>query len=200
MQTPWGPAQSIDKIADGILCVSTASHGGIILSPERNAKVPDYMRDRDGHYEEDCEYAIPFVVFEAEIRAWAKANGDRIMDAAKRSLANWNPDAFEKFFGVKLTPEQSHIRREESFEAAHANDWIGLAAWGDWAVGVPAGMVGVFASVGGRRSGSNIDGKHFLVPADEYKKREIFGFVVDPARHQEIPAGQITGRGKNDAR
>ena len=37
--TPWGRVQQLSMIADGIWQVSTASHGGIWLSPDRLAQV-----------------------------------------------------------------------------------------------------------------------------------------------------------------
>ena len=61
--TPWGPSQGSNKIATGIMFYHTARHGGVHLSPKRNAQVPDYMRAADGWYEEDCEWAIAAVVF-----------------------------------------------------------------------------------------------------------------------------------------
>ena len=43
MYTPWGPSQTTEKIADGITQVTTASHGGLLLSPERVKQLPpDY--------------------------------------------------------------------------------------------------------------------------------------------------------------
>ena len=77
--TPWGPAQIVDEPIAGVVCVSTASHGGVWLSEERLEQMPADARSADGWYEEDCEAA--FVVrqfpqaFEkgAEIEAWVKA-------------------------------------------------------------------------------------------------------------------------------
>lgn len=43
-QTPWGPAQTADVIAPGIVFYTTASHGGYHLSPERNALIPLAVR------------------------------------------------------------------------------------------------------------------------------------------------------------
>ena len=61
--TPWGAPQHITTLVEGIRSVSTASHGGIKLSAERNAQMPDYMRNEDGWYEEDSERARVAVVF-----------------------------------------------------------------------------------------------------------------------------------------
>lgn len=49
---------------------------------------------------------------------------------------------------------------------------------------IPADMVHVTATIGGNRSHDNATA--WLVPADEYKARGEFGFVIDPTRHQQI--------------
>lgn len=58
--TPWGIVQEIQTIAPGVFFLSTASHGGIFLSPEINSTVPDSIKDMtfcgqgfQGFYEED---------------------------------------------------------------------------------------------------------------------------------------------------
>ena len=58
MDTPWGPALTVDQLAEGITLVSTISHGGIHLSAERVAEMPPDQRVADGWYEEDCEMAF----------------------------------------------------------------------------------------------------------------------------------------------
>lgn len=64
--TPWGTADYIDQIAEGIYRMGTPSHGGIWLSRERAAQVPaNYKQWADKWakgkqrysgewYEEDC--------------------------------------------------------------------------------------------------------------------------------------------------
>ena len=51
MRTPWGAAQTVKVLIDGIGQVHTAGHGGFKLSHERNLKVPLYMRQTSGWYE-----------------------------------------------------------------------------------------------------------------------------------------------------
>lgn len=51
--TPWGASQQSYRYADGILCHSTASHGGFHVDAERNARVHAMLRNADGWYEED---------------------------------------------------------------------------------------------------------------------------------------------------
>ena len=67
--SPWGQVQKQTHYADGIDFVSTASHGGFILSPERveqvKAKFPGFTPwgGADGAYEEDCDAVIVISTF-----------------------------------------------------------------------------------------------------------------------------------------
>ncbi len=68
MHTPWGESQQTDTIAPGITRVSTASHGGFIISAERRAAMPDTLREFStfaggNAYEEDCDAAIVIAAF-----------------------------------------------------------------------------------------------------------------------------------------
>ena len=45
MHTPWGWAQDIEELAEGVWRVSTAGHGGLKLSRERWYSLPDVVRD-----------------------------------------------------------------------------------------------------------------------------------------------------------
>jgi hypothetical protein len=69
--TPWGPAQSVRMLAQGIALVSTAGHGGIKLSPERQAQMPASCRttpySSGGWYEEDCDILMPIYRFYSEV-------------------------------------------------------------------------------------------------------------------------------------
>ena len=58
--SPWGSVQHSDELAEGIVQVHTASHGGIKLSDERLAQMPTDQRTSDGWYEEDCEAAFVY--------------------------------------------------------------------------------------------------------------------------------------------
>lgn len=178
--TPWGAAQSSKRFAPGIIFYSTERHGGFHLSPRRNAEVPPYMRADKGWYEEDCDAAIVACTFPQFFTP------DDIHGSLD-SLRNWQPDQYEQFTGTKLQPGESLKRDEALFAAAHANDYVTVTAWGSWHESVPEGMVGVCATLGGKR---RFDGseRYFLVPEAEYYKGNWFqGFVIDPSRHKEVP-------------
>lgn len=180
-RTPWGKPDHVKEYAEGIVFYGTPSHGGFKLGRERNAMVPDYMRREGGWYEEDCEWAIVAMVHPIAFKDDPKA-----LEEARRSLRSWFPDEYERFFGVELKPGESFKRDERDFYRDHAADWLTLAAWGDWHERVPAGMVGVVASIGGDRTTGREAHRYFLVPKDEYETGHRFSFIVDPARHQEV--------------
>lgn len=72
--TPWGEVEDFDFMAPGIVRIYTASHGGIWLSPERNAQVPMHLKHEtflknglQGWYEEDFDVEIVAKVFPDEV-------------------------------------------------------------------------------------------------------------------------------------
>jgi hypothetical protein len=190
MNTPWGKAQSAEQLAPGIFAVSTAGHGGIKLDRKLNSKVPEYMRRKGGWYEEDCEWAIPYVIFSELLLA----NGDKHAigligrNTHISTLRNWYPAAYERFFNVVLVEGESSVRDSELFAERNANNWLVTAAWGDWQPGVPKGLVGVVATEGGKRGSylEKVAERYFLVPNDEYQNRSSNGFVINLDQHKEI--------------
>jgi hypothetical protein len=180
--SPWGAIQDKRELAPGIWQVSTAGHGGIKLSRERNAAVPDYMRREGGWYEEDCEWSIAAVVHPIGFQRLLPTKDDPFrseMEIAYSTLRNWFPDQYERFFDCHLPRGKSVIRDEQLFKLENENSFVVTAAWGDWAHWVPKGKVGVVAKC-------KHDEKWFLVDHDLYQKRGRNGHVIDPTRDTEI--------------
>ena len=182
--SPWGAIQDKRELAPGIWSVSTAGHGGIKLSRERNAAVPAYMRAEGGWYEEDCQWSIAAMVHPIAFQRMVTIEGrpDKTeYDYALDSFRGWYPDQYERFFDVKLKPGESRTRDEQVFQVENATNFVVSAAWGDWAHWVPDGKVGVVA----RRQSDGAE-KWFLVDGPLYQKRTGFGFVIDFNRDTEI--------------
>lgn len=82
--SPWGAVQHITQIAEGIVSVSTASHGGIKVSDERLALMPENMRSTTysggGWFEEDCDWCLVAVTF-------PEAFSDVVMKDARDTFA-----------------------------------------------------------------------------------------------------------------
>ena len=201
MDTPWGFAQHTENVADGITIVHTAGHGGIILDPARTAAMPAYMASAShagrSAYEEDCDWCMPVLIFEAEFRAYYQNTGqpdaDAVFNSAKTCLRNWHPDVYERFYSVTLDPRESYTRAKKHFDEENKDNWVTTAAWGDWHPNVPAGMVAVCARLGRDERTRCGKERFFLIPASEYSARDPgnkprFAFVIDPAKHTEIPA------------
>lgn len=186
--SPWGQVDHAEEIAPGIWSVGTPSHGGVKLSVQRQKDMPAYMRMTGGWYEEDCDWGLVALVFKAEfdvLRAWQKP-GDRTHYACAVGIVkDWNPDAYEKFTGEIIPAGESYVKRKQEAARANAENFVTIAAWGDWAKFVPEGMVGVVAKLGGRDNPAGAE-KWFLVPKDEYKNNSEIGFVIDLTKHQEI--------------
>lgn len=75
MNTPWGKAQEVKEIADGITRASTASHGGYRISAERHHAMPDVLRAHEPYagrhwYEEDCDWAVVALAFPDEFKPY----------------------------------------------------------------------------------------------------------------------------------
>ncbi|MFH1031071.1 MAG: hypothetical protein V1767_00670 [Chloroflexota bacterium] len=180
--TPWGESDSQHKLADGIILYGTPSHGGIHVRDDLNTKIPDYMRNENGWYEEDCEWCKVAIIF-------CKAFDGKQNKAAVDTFRSYFPDAYEKYFHVSLKPGESMIRDEHQFFINHKNDYIVVTARGDHDHGVPKGMVQCFAVRGGRDANghpASDQEAYFLVPEAEYQLRNHYGFVVDEAKHKRV--------------
>jgi len=106
MRTPWGKADSAEMLCYGIGTVGTPSHGGIKLDRKHNSLIPEYMRQDGGWYEEDCDWAIPFCVFEMEI--YNRGNCDKYVfksiteNQHRECLMHWHTAAFNKYYGQQV--------------------------------------------------------------------------------------------------
>lgn len=184
--TPWGRADDATTYARGVVCYSTPSHGGFHLSAARQAAVPACLRRVGGWYEEDCEWVIVAHVFPDLFTA------TEVAGARTTLQAHW-PDQWREVTGEEVPVTESHVLRERAFYAAHAGDWVAVAASGDWHPDARPGYCVVTAAVGGRgppgvvgvRTGPT---RRYLVPTAEYHARGLGGFVIDLARHEEVHA------------
>ena len=172
--TPWGPSQGATVYGEGVLYHSTAGHGGFQLAPEQNARVHPLLRSLSGFYEEDAEWA-----------AVAQALPDLFTGYERRladeTLRNHWPEVWEAIHGRSLQPGESRERDRQIFECQHALDWIVIAAVSSDRF---HGFAETTATLGGQR-GPGVERRHFLIPSAEYEPG-LFGFVVDPARYQDL--------------
>lgn len=195
-RTPWGAAQSVDHPAPGIAVASCAGHGGVKLSPERNAVIPPALRNKSGWYEEDCEAQIVGMYFPETFphyRGAGVADADQNewrRDAFEQSVKSWFPDEYTKATGKTVAVEESSVLRDrakqrskEDFRAEHAEEFVTLGNGDTHATWIPAG----FASCKARRDATGEE-RHFLVPKGEVIHDHMYGVhaVIDPNRHLDV--------------
>lgn len=173
--TPWGTSQGATVYGEGIVCHSTAGHGGFHLSTDRNHKVHSLLRANDGWYEEDCHWAAVAQAFPALFTDFEKSCADK-------TLRDWYPEAWEAIHGKVLELGQSGKKDECEFYRRHENDWIVVSAiYSDQ----QPGFTEVVATLGGDRAGSR-GTRRYLVPSEEYGiQGGRFGFIIDETRHQQ---------------
>jgi len=169
--THWGLSQGATVFAEGVVCHSTAGHGGFHLSTERNAKVDRRLRTTNGWYEEDVEWAIVAITFPDLFTSLEQR-------CAVQTVKDSWPDEWEAITGTVLDPGQSREKDRRAFQSRHAGDWIVTSAIRS---DHRDGFVEVVATLGGKRD-HGTEERRFLVPSSEYTVGP-FGFVVDPARH-----------------
>lgn len=188
VSTPWGVSQDATLYAEGVVCHSTAGHGGFHLSPDRNLLVASNLRVESGWYEEDCQWAIVALTFPDLFTVWERKCADR-------TIRDWWPDAWEGLVGRALAPGESWIKDRRAFECEHAGDWVVISAL---CSSRHIGMVEVVATPGGRRD-RHAEERRFLVPSDEYGSNSgRLCFVIDEARHH-ADAGAFAFAGEQGA-
>jgi hypothetical protein len=181
--TPWGQADGVDRYVKGLNRYNTPGHGGFKVAATLNARIPEILRNADGWYEEDSEWAKIAFALPEFFTDFEKKH-------ALSTVINWYPDEYEALTG-KIIPEgQSQEKDKKLFTARNADNWVVISASSSKE---HEGMVETWATKGGHRkewNGPEIEEKRFLVPSTDYNSRQLgFGFVIDPAQHAEFTPG-----------
>ena len=101
MRTPWGQSDGQKQIIKGVTEVFTPRHGGIYLSPERVKQLPAFVTTEHNFlgslawWEEDCDWAIPFICFADEIGAKHPERASSI-NAAWQTVLSYHPALHER--------------------------------------------------------------------------------------------------------
>lgn len=114
MDTPWGISDYVDVLLPGVVIVSTASHGGMMLTNESAKELLTPQAISKGLkylncvcFEEDCDIVIP--IFELP-QIWVSIY-ENVGDLEERkqkllgSLSCWNAD-YLIARGIEPLPEQ----------------------------------------------------------------------------------------------
>ncbi|WP_025038361.1 DUF7007 domain-containing protein [Bradyrhizobium sp. DOA9] len=170
--TPWGASQGATLYADGVICHSTAGHGGFHLSAESNRRVHTLLRSESGWYEEDAEWAIVAITFPQLSTRFERR-------CAERTIKDSWPDTWEAISSAILQAGESREKDRRALDHAHARDWVVVSAITSKH---ESGFVEVVATLGGKR-GPGTEERRFLVPSAECHVGR-FSFVINEARHR----------------
>lgn len=140
--SPWGSPDNAEQLIPGIWSVDTPSHGGFLLSEQRQAAMPAALARPGGVYEEDCDWALVVLAFEGEFatltigtKGWIQLSHDTVKCR--------HPDSYTQFTGIAVEPNESHVLKRRAAYRERVGKICVTSAWGDWAEWVPAGKVGV---------------------------------------------------------
>lgn len=140
--SPWGGVERAEQILSGIWSVSTASHGGLILSEGRQKAMPASLALEGGAYEKHVAWGRVVMAFEDEFRA-REAYAASHIQVARDTVRCWHTDAYAAFTGETVPVNESHVLKRRAAYLAAVGKVVVTAAWGDWADWVPQGRVGV---------------------------------------------------------
>lgn len=93
----WGKIDFAGELVPGIWAVSTPSHGGLILSDERQRAMPDALRLESNEYEHDCDWSLVYLAFESEFAALPDPFEPDRVSKAHNIAAHWKADRYAAF-------------------------------------------------------------------------------------------------------
>ncbi len=93
--SPWGSIQTVEALGPDAVSVTTASHGGLRLSPDAFERLPNALREtaysQGGWFEEDCDWALPYLALRLDGFERDAARGAEVWAAAKRTVERFHP-------------------------------------------------------------------------------------------------------------
>jgi hypothetical protein len=191
--SPWGTIQNRTDLGEGVTQVSTASHGGLKVAAKQNKLIPEAFRAADGWYEEDCDWAIPFMFLDGLLN-W---DGKDLKDDARNTLKNYRWRQYEAHFGEVIDPSTCHAKAEWILHTANKDRYVVVSAIGSGkdhytGIEVPKGHVLVTAVKGGRGPDGRVhwqrsDEKLFMVTSELYATRGAHSFVVPEDAEEVFP-------------
>lgn len=109
--SPWGAIQTVTPLGPDAVAVSTASHGGLLVSPDALARIPAAIRQTaysaNGWFEEDCDWALPYLALDLDAHEDDPTRGPARRDAAVRTIRAYHPQ-HAALLGVTAARETGH--------------------------------------------------------------------------------------------
>lgn len=143
VHTLWDTPDMATQRLPGVWWVTTPSHGGFVLSDERQAAMPEALRLDSIYYEEDVNWSLVVIGFEAELAKVKDQNFDIERDLAHQTARHWRPSQYGAFTGEVITLSDSYVLKKVEILEASIGEIGVRSASGDWADWVPKGKVGV---------------------------------------------------------
>ena len=92
--SPWGPIQTVTPLGPDAVAVTTASHGGLRLSPAALLRLPDAIQrtaySAEGWFEEDCDWALPYLALGLDAHEPDAARAAEVYAAAVRTVQRFH--------------------------------------------------------------------------------------------------------------
>ena len=96
--SPWGAIDCVTPLGPDAVSVITPFHGGIWVTPQALARIPEPLRataySGGGWFEEGCDWCIPYLVLglhrfdgAPERQAWRQEAAQKILDACHAAHA-----------------------------------------------------------------------------------------------------------------
>ena len=93
--SPSGPIQTVTPLGPDAVSVTTASHGGLRISLSALTRLPAAIREtaysRDGWFEEDCDWALPYLAPGLDAHEPDAARGAEVWAAAVHTVQRFHP-------------------------------------------------------------------------------------------------------------
>jgi hypothetical protein len=105
--------------------------------------MPASLRLDENAYEEDADWSLAFVAFEAELKRTEIIGIAATLRLAHDIARNWHPDRYGLFTGAEILARDSHVMRSRQAYSALIGQVVVVSAFGTWAEWVPAGRTGV---------------------------------------------------------
>lgn len=99
--TPWGRADHVEQLAEGIWHVATPSHGGLFVDEPYRSQMPLSWREatfngqgKRGWFEEDCDWALVALAFSNVFTAEQQG-------AARKTVEAWHPALYAEWYAAE---------------------------------------------------------------------------------------------------
>jgi hypothetical protein len=104
--SPWGVVDAVTPFKDGVVFVSTPSHGGFWVPQEQQHRLPSAIAPMHGRswFEEDCEAWVVVLAFDLE-------DDEAERGRAIAILAHWKPDWLDALAPACALPTAAQVAK-----------------------------------------------------------------------------------------